>query len=172
MANETNNFGLGALLNALFGKQGMSGPGATRVNADAPYYKYGELPPSYGAPSPKPSFGNTVAPLLSSAGLFEDKGVDFPSDTTPSMSAAPPPGALSQFFPDGNVPMQQDALSPGMTKGLNSLTPIMLAAGLLPLTQRGTGRRPVVPGHVGGGTMNWPMPSENLAKLIMAQRRG
>jgi hypothetical protein len=79
----------------------------------------------------------------------------------------PPPGP--QAIPPT---VQEPFLSPGMTKGLDSLGPILAAAGLLYATQRGTGQRPAPVGRTGGGTMNWPMPSELLAKLTMANRRG
>lgn len=86
---------------------------------------------------------------------------------------APSLGKLEPYFPGGATPSQpENLLSPGMTKGLNSITPILLAAGLLPLTQRGTGASPqVVPGRLNAASP-FLLPSEVLARLLAAQRRG
>lgn len=172
MPEKPQDWGLGALLNAMLGTPGMSGPGASTVSAAAPFIQRGVMPPAYVSPHSMPSPDNAVAPSPSLSELFGQHGVEMPSEASPSVSFSPPTGPLTGLFPGGDVPQRQDALSPGMTKGLDSLTPLLLAAGLLPLTQRGTGSRQIPQGRLSGGTMNWPMPSENLARLIMAQRRG
>ena len=194
MANETRHpWGVGTGINSLADMirelQGKKVPLQTSalsemVKGSSPFGPPPEFPSgmaqgvSLFEPLPKGHSGiNPLNPVASS--VMTDENADIfrpasvPSRSSPggfdmlSAMMTPPPGP--QAIPPT---VQEPLLSPGMTKGLDSLGPILAAAGLLYATQRGTGQRPAPVGRTGGGTMNWPMPSENLAKLIMAQRRG
>ena len=104
------------------------------------------------------------ATTVTSTAPFERYGMFSPE--------TPPVGGLSKLFPNGETMTKPDMLSPGLAKGLDSLTPLLIAAGLMPLTQRGTGAPPqITPGRLNPASP-FPMPSEVLARLMAAQRRG
>jgi hypothetical protein len=165
MANSP--LALGDLINIMFGKNVMT-PGASSTTASGPFVQYGVMPPAYTVPTPMPA--NAVGPSASLSDLFQDYGQDAPSGASPSVSATPPSGPLSALFPNGETPTQQDALSPGMTKGLNAALPLLLATGLVAANSFGTGQPPAMPGRP-GGTMQFLRPSDAFAKLMMAQQQ-
>ena len=79
-------------------------------------------------------------------------------------------GPLSALFPDGATPTQQPFLSPGMTKGLNALSPLLVGAGLVAANSFGTGQPQAAPG-LRGGTIQFARPSDAFYKLMLAEQR-
>jgi hypothetical protein len=165
MANQGR--GLGDLLNRLYGKTVMTA-GPSTVATDSPFLKYGVLPPSYTSHTPMPS--NAVAPSADVSALFSGYGEAGPSGASPSVSATPPQGPLSTFFPGGATPQQQNLMPDSMTNGLNAALPILLGAGLAAANSFGTGTPNFNPGWR-PGPMQFARPSDAFAKLMMAQQQ-